>query len=288
MPEQRPEIVTDSDTVIARREPHQIRNERIRMDEQEIITVEPEIRLGVLAIKTPEDMVKRASEVATALAKVVNDQKLYSVISGKKFVRVEGWSTLGSMLGVIPREVSVIENDGDYEAVVELVRVTDGAIVGRGSAIVGADEKTWAGRAKYARRSMALTRATGKAYRLGFSWIMNLAGYEPTPAEEMSDELGPKWDKPSDDNNGNGKTEPVVRSVIWPADAITWAVKELGVKPQQAVGALNQSQHLPHDATLDEIKHWLSVRKVERDAGAEGAEATGRADADYLTTHQGV
>jgi len=32
---------------------------------------------------------------------------------------------------------------------------------------------------------MAATRATGKAYRLAFSWIINLAGYETTPAEEM-------------------------------------------------------------------------------------------------------
>jgi hypothetical protein len=32
---------------------------------------------------------------------------------------------------------------------------------------------------------MAQTRATGKACRLAFSWIMSLAGYEPTPAEEM-------------------------------------------------------------------------------------------------------
>jgi hypothetical protein len=47
------------------------------------------------------------------------------------------------------------------------------------------DEPTWAKRPGYARRSMAVTRATGKAFRLGFSWIMTLAGYEVTPAEEM-------------------------------------------------------------------------------------------------------
>ena len=45
----------------------------------------------------------------------------------------------------------------------------------------------WSTRPRYARRSMAQTRATGKACRLAFSWIMALAGYEPTPAEEMPD-----------------------------------------------------------------------------------------------------
>lgn len=173
------------------------------------ITVEPEIRLGTLAVKSPAAMVERAAEIATALGKVVEDRKLYTVISGKKFVRVEGWSTLGAMLGVIPREVSVTEHEsGDFESVVELVRVTDGAMVGRGSAIVGSDEPTWNKRPRYARRSMSITRATGKAYRLGFSWIMNLAGYEPTPAEEMQD-TGPelKDDYSSTQNGGNGKVE---------------------------------------------------------------------------------
>ena len=54
----------------------------------------------------------------------------------------------------------------------------------------GTDEKTWASRARYARRSMALTRATAKASRLAFSWVMVLAGYEPTPSEEIPEEQG--------------------------------------------------------------------------------------------------
>ena len=45
---------------------------------------------------------------------------------------------------------------------------------------------------------MAITRATGKAFRLNYSWIMALAGYEPTPAEEMPTlDITPKksvWD----------------------------------------------------------------------------------------------
>jgi hypothetical protein len=46
-------------------------------------------------------------------------------------------------------------------------------------------KQTWGSRPKYARRSMAVTRATGKAFRISFSWIMSLAGYATTPAEEM-------------------------------------------------------------------------------------------------------
>ena len=47
------------------------------------------------------------------------------------------------------------------------------------------DEPTWKGRPDYARRSMAATRATSKVCRLAFSWVMVLAGFQPTPAEEI-------------------------------------------------------------------------------------------------------
>jgi len=83
----------------------------------------------------------------------------------------------------------VEHDDGSYEATVELIRASDGAVIGRGSAICGMDESTWASRPRYARRSMAITRATGKAFRLGYSWIITLAGYAPTPAEEMTDDV---------------------------------------------------------------------------------------------------
>lgn len=159
------------------------------MDTQEsteIVVSTAQVQLGSLAIQSSSQVIGRATELAKELAHLIDDRKLFSVISGKKYVRVEGWATLGAMLGVLPREVSVAETDrGDFEAVVELVRANDGQVIGRGSALVGADEPTWKSRPRYARRSMAITRATGKAFRLGFSWIMTLAGYEPTPAEEM-------------------------------------------------------------------------------------------------------
>lgn len=157
------------------------------MSEQTAITiVEAEVRLGSLSVQHPTDMIGRASEIATALARVVKDRKLSRNISGREYVYVDGWSTMGAMIGILPREVSVLEHDnGDFEATVELIRVTDGAVVGQGSAIVGYEEATWKSRPRYAKRSMAITRATGKAYRLGFSWIMSLAGYATTPAEEM-------------------------------------------------------------------------------------------------------
>ncbi len=139
--------------------------------------------------QSPREMVAHASELATVLKDVIVKQKLSVRIGPNEYVKAEGWSTLGCMLGILPREKSVIEHaDGSYEAVVELYSLKTGAIVGQGSALCGSDEKRWGSADRFARRSMAITRATGKAYRLGFSWIVTLAGYAPTPAEEMPDD----------------------------------------------------------------------------------------------------
>ena len=143
------------------------------------------VELGTLHASSPAALIQSASEMARELAAVIDKQKLFTVISGRKFVNVEGWTTLAIMLGVTAREVETTEHNGIYIAVVELVRMSDGACISRASAECG-DEKPWNTRAKYARRSMAQTRATGKACRLAFSWIMSLAGYEVTPAEEMT------------------------------------------------------------------------------------------------------
>lgn len=136
----------------------------------------------------PADTLAFGTEVANVLKRVITSQGLHTKIQGKDYVRVEGWTTMGSLLGVLPVEEWVKEHaDGSFEAMVKLVRQSDGRTMGAASALCGMDERRWGGAERYARRSMAITRATGKAYRLGFSWVMSLAGYEGTPAEEVVD-----------------------------------------------------------------------------------------------------
>lgn len=134
----------------------------------------------------PVDRVEQARKMANVLADVIVQQDLAVKIGKGKHVTVGGWSLLGTMAGCLPRERQVIEREnGDFEAFVEVVRVRDGVVVGGGSAICGHDEAVWASRPRNARRSMAVTRATGKAFRISFGWVMGLAGYSETPAEEM-------------------------------------------------------------------------------------------------------
>ena len=181
-------------------------NEIVEVSSHEI---EP-INMGSLTAETSRNIVVLASTIATELAEIINKQSLYTNIRGRKHVHVEGWTTMGAMLGITPKERYVkIDENGDYEAYVDLIRNSDGQIVGGASSIVGSDESTWQDRDRYARRSMSVTRATGKAFRLGYSWIMKLAGYEPTPFEEMPvDGNFSEVSRPTAQSNKGGGSSP--------------------------------------------------------------------------------
>jgi hypothetical protein len=164
-----------------------------KVQEAIIVAPEPEVRLGSLAISNPDELVRRGAELATALADIINKQELFSIIKNKKtgerrkYVKCEGWTTMGAMLGVVPVEdyCRRLDNAKGFEAKVNLIRTRDGSLVGSASAECTYDETNWNGKDSYSLRSMALTRATSKAFRLSFSWIIKLAGFEATPAEEM-------------------------------------------------------------------------------------------------------
>lgn len=135
----------------------------------------------------PLEMRKAASEVAGVLAEIIDKRKLYKTIKGKRHVYCEGWTTLAAMLGYLPFEVSNEDRpDGRYISTTELRRLTDGFAIARATAECGGpDESLWQDREPYARRSMATTRSAGKVCRIALSWVMQLAGFEVTPAEEM-------------------------------------------------------------------------------------------------------
>lgn len=150
----------------------------------------------------------------------------------------------------------------------------------------------------------ALMKAVTKAKRRVTLSLCGLGWLDETEVETIPDAkpvvitetgaIGPTWpneqaeqavttqaaatQKAEPPANGNGKT--------WPAEVITWAKDEWNIAPQQVVGALKQSQTLKPTDSADTIKHWLKIRKVERDNGVEGAEASARADADLIAARE--
>lgn len=158
-------------------------------------------------------------EFATTLKQFIVEQKLFTNIKGKNYVEVEGWQFAGAATGTVPIVVSVEQIPTDsfidaekkkpeikYRAEVELRRVIDDQKIGYGVAICSNKESKKVTFDEYAVASMAQTRATGKAYRNTFAWLMKIAGYEATPAEE-ADEIKVKKDNLSDDQKAAIKNE---------------------------------------------------------------------------------
>lgn len=136
----------------------------------------------------PTEVIQKATAAADALKDVLEKKQLLSNIKGKKHVRVEGWQLLGSMLGVTAVCVATEPVEGGWKATVE-ARTLGGAVVGRADALCTKHEKSgpWKGSDDYARLSMAQTRATSKALKGPLGFVVSLAGYETTPAEEMDE-----------------------------------------------------------------------------------------------------
>ena len=149
---------------------------------------------------SPADVVSNATEQAKLLMNIVEQTKCFQEISGKKYLQVEAWETIGAFNRVhaVTREVSPIDDRGDVEgylATVELLN-SDGMVVGGATMPCFFTENACKGKEGDAKHkacmSAAQTFATSKAYRMNYSYVAILAGYQPTPADEMtgSDPIG--------------------------------------------------------------------------------------------------
>jgi hypothetical protein len=127
--------------------------------------------------------------LAAKLADHIKKHNLCKDIAGKIYVNVEGWQYAGGYLGIIPviTDTKDLSQDKTYKywARCELRNLQTDKVVGIGEAICSNKESRKRGFDEYAVFSMAQTRAIGKAYRSLLGWLMKVAGYEGTPAEEM-------------------------------------------------------------------------------------------------------
>ena len=131
-----------------------------------------------------------AQQKAQKLKEIVDSQKLSVKIGPSEHLRVEGWQTIGKGYGYTCKT-----------AVTELIRGGEGVIIGvkaratildgNGLEVGGAesfcfgDEEGKKGQGVAQWAGMAQTRAESRAFKQILSWVVILAGYNPTPAEEM-------------------------------------------------------------------------------------------------------
>jgi hypothetical protein len=212
----------------------------------------------------PEAEVAWASECAKALVRVIDSQPSMKVKIGKgDYIKVEGWQVLGAMTKVDSVRVEWTREYKDpatgdaigWEARVQ-VADRDGNVRGEGEASCLRTEANWKQRDDFALRSMAQTRAMGKAYRMALSYIVGLAGYQTTPAEEMP--------------------EPATKSSPKPS------TKKITADQQKRLWTIARANNVPEDRIREIVRAAAGVESTkditqERyDLVIEGLEAQGR------------
>lgn len=162
--------------------------------------------------RKPELVLEEAREASVALKRVIEAKPRKVILNGEQYLEFEDWQTVGRFYGITPRIVRTASIEiGDvrgFEAVAEAVHVATGRVVSSADAMCLTDEDKWRVRPKYEwrqqaggrrnrvqtgeepvplfqLRSMAQTRAAAKAMRNALAWVVVLAGYRPTPAEEI-------------------------------------------------------------------------------------------------------
>jgi hypothetical protein len=104
---------------------------------------------------------------------------------------------------------------------------------------------------------MAQTRATGKACRLAFSWIMSLAGYEVTPAEEMTPIVETEKEKEPEREKSARINEPQHRK-------LEATINEYGLDRERVKSWINAAWDVQHlnDLTVSQFHELLKRLKV--------------------------
>jgi len=169
--------------------------------------------VGIIIL--PEVQLANAQVAARALKDVISKKPKPVIMNGEQYLEYEDWQTVAQFYGYTVKtgDAVAVEIDGvkGAKAHADLVDFHTGLIVGGAEAYCMRDEEKWNTRPKYEWQeqpdgqnkrvkiadepvpwfqlaSMAQTRAGAKAFSNRLRWVVVLAGYRGTPAEEMNED----------------------------------------------------------------------------------------------------
>ena len=170
----------------------------------------------------PERAYKEAQRLVSVVANRCTGPGYVVNIKGKQYPKIEWWTSVSASLGLFPRVLysKRLVRDGEiaYEAKVEVHR--NGIVMASGEAMCSNREERWRNADEYAIKSMSITRASGKAYRIPLSFLAVMAGLEVTPAEEMPSQVhndsnhSPRRTQNQSDELATEKQTGAVRNLI--------------------------------------------------------------------------
>lgn len=260
----------------------------------EVVKLTP-IEGGLTLLGNPKQMLRQAQEVADVLMSVVKQQELSMKIGKSEHIYVTAWQFLAHFYGISAKIVEVepvvdeLTGAAGFKARAEALLISSGQVISAGEAMCLNNEDNWSMRPKYEYRngqreqtgevrvpsfqlsSMAQTRAIGKVLSNVLRFVVALAGYDTTPAEEMvgdeHDQRRPEERKagrePERKSNGNGHdkiTEPqrkrlfaIAKEVNCPMNTVQQIISSAGFDI-----AANITRE-KYDSIVQSVQNWQSA-----------------------------
>jgi hypothetical protein len=243
---------------------------------------------GLAVLGKPKDMLKQAQEVADVLIDVVKKQELSQKIGSREHIYVTAWQFLAHFYGVSARitelvpYVDELTGAAGFKATADAILISTGMVISSGQAMCLNNEDNWNTRPKYEYEngqrkqtgdvrvpsfqlaSMAQTRAIGKALSNVLRFVVALAGYDQTPAEEMT---GDEHDKRPNNERPTGR-DPERKSngsdlITEPQRKRLFAIaKEVGC-PMNTVAKLIADAGFDIAANISKAKYDAVVKSVQ-------------------------
>jgi len=257
----------------------------------------PQVEGGLALMGDPRQMLAQARHAADVLIEVVEKQELYQDIGKQRHLLVEAWQFCAHFYGITARVVSCepytdeLTGAAGFKATADALHMITSQVISSASALCLNNEDNWNMRPKYEwsgpqgqreRRqigevrvpsqqlaSMAQTRAISKVLSNVLRFVVVLAGFNSTPAEEMTGDEHSNGEekKPGREperksaSNGGGKviTEPQRKRLFAIMKEIGCPMN-IGAQIWIAAG-FNVAADITmekYDAVIENIRNWQS------------------------------
>lgn len=238
--------------------------------EKELQTIEQTAVQPVVSVVTrdPEKELAFGQKCATALMGVINKKPKKVIINGEQYLEFEDWQTIARFFNLTVGTDWTKRLENGYEARA-VVYDQNGTVIGSAESSCLRDEPKWNTRKtkngdelvpEFQLRSMAQTRACAKALRNCLAWVAVLAGYKPTPAEEMdgviSGEVIPQRSEQVEQSS-NAKVCPLCNKKHfgrYPKCLDCWKAERDGTTQRASVGSLGIEAPGGYSATIKPTK----------------------------------
>lgn len=196
-----------------------------------------DVNQDIVVARPPEVVLSEAKKAATALHGIVSNKPKKVMMNGEQYLEFEDWQTVGRFYGVTAKVMSTefMDLGGVQGFLARAVALrADGAEISAAEAMCMNDEQNWKSKPLFQLRSMAQTRACAKALRNVLAWVVVLAGYKPTPAEEMDGINGDKRGQVQEPKKKPAENKPEAPSEGM--QEVTTAIKNVACKEGETNG----------------------------------------------------